>query len=97
MSALGLLSSSEINAATELRDRLIEMTKSDPKRRQAVLALLAKIESWRLEYGRPIGETRNPVLGTETAWPPTSKSVDVDERVAQRNTPYAEPKKGYTS
>ena len=65
--------------ATALRDRLIEMTKSDPKRKQSALGLLAMIESWRLEYGRPIGETRNPVLGTDTAWPPEGRSVDVDE------------------
>jgi hypothetical protein len=64
--------------ATALRGRLIEMTKSDPERRQSALGLLAMIESWRLEYGRPVGETRNPVLGTDTAWPPEGRSVDVD-------------------
>jgi hypothetical protein len=49
-------------AANELRDRLIEMTRSDPKRKVSALALLSRIESWRVEYGRPIGETRNPIF-----------------------------------
>ena len=52
--------------ATELRDRLIEMTTTDPRRRKSALALLSRIESWRLEYGRPIGETRNPLFGSGT-------------------------------
>lgn len=56
--------------ATQLRDRLIEMTTSDAKRKHSALALLSRIESWRLEYGRPVGETRNPVFGSGTSWPP---------------------------
>jgi len=42
-------------AANELRDRLIEMTKSDPKRKGSAFLLLSKIELWRVEYGRPLG------------------------------------------
>lgn len=49
----------------ELRDRLIEMTKSDPKRKGSAFLLLSKIELWRVEYGRPLGETRNPLFGSE--------------------------------
>jgi hypothetical protein len=49
-------------SANQLRDRIIELAKSDPKRRASARALLSRIESWRLEYGRPIGETRNPVF-----------------------------------
>jgi hypothetical protein len=67
--------------ATELREELIEMTKSDLNRRQSALNLLARIESWRLKYGRPIGETRNPLVGSGIAWPPdkpgqTSRNPD---------------------
>jgi hypothetical protein len=51
-------------AANDLRDRLIEMTKSDPKRKASAFALLSRIESWRLEYGRPAGETLNPTFGS---------------------------------
>lgn len=49
-------------SANQLRDRIIELAKSDPKRRASARALLSKIESWRLEYGRPVGETRNPIF-----------------------------------
>jgi hypothetical protein len=49
-------------SANQLRDRIIELAKSDPKRRASARALLSRIESWRLEYGRPIGETRNPIF-----------------------------------
>lgn len=65
--------------AAELRDRLIEMTKSDTRRKASALALLLRIESWRLEYGRPVGETRNPLFGSELAWPPKSKGADIDQ------------------
>ncbi len=65
--------------ATELRDRLIEMTKSDSRRKASALALLSRIESWRLEYGRPVGETRNPLFGSEVPWPPKSKGADIDQ------------------
>jgi hypothetical protein len=37
------------------------MTKSDTRRKASALALLSRIESWRLEFGRPVGETRNPL------------------------------------
>jgi len=56
--------------ASELREELIEMTKCDSKRKQSALRMLARIESWRLEYGRPSGESRNPLLGIEINWPP---------------------------
>jgi hypothetical protein len=50
--------------ANELRDRIVEMARTDPRRKVSATALLARIESWRLEYGRPVGETRNPIFGT---------------------------------
>jgi hypothetical protein len=65
--------------ATELREKLIEMTKSDSKRKQSALRILARIESWRLDYGRTIGESRNPLLGIEIPWPPESWSQDTAE------------------
>ena len=65
--------------STELREKLIEMTKSDPNRKQSALNLLARIESWRLEYGRPIGESRNPLVENDLAWPPESGSSDIGE------------------
>jgi hypothetical protein len=41
-----------------------EMARSDPRRKVSALALLSRIESWRREYGRPVGETRNPIFGS---------------------------------
>jgi hypothetical protein len=49
-------------SANDLRDKIVELAKSDPKRRVSAKALLARIESLRLDYGRPIGETRNPTF-----------------------------------
>jgi hypothetical protein len=43
--------------ANELLNRIIDMARSDPKRKMSALASLSRIELWRLEYGRPIGET----------------------------------------
>jgi len=51
--------------ANDLRDRLVEMARSDSKRKTSARALLSRIESWRLEFGRPVGETRNPVFGSD--------------------------------
>jgi hypothetical protein len=65
--------------AAELRDRLIEMTKSDPKRRNSALRLLALIESWRLSYGRPPGESRNPLVDSDMAWPPRDFGSNHDD------------------
>jgi len=65
--------------ATDLRDRLIEMTQSDTRRKASALALLSRIESWRLEYGRPVGETRNPLFGSEVPWPPKGEIGDIDQ------------------
>jgi hypothetical protein len=65
--------------ATELRERLIEMTKSDPKRKNSALRLLALIESWRLSYGRPTGESRNPLVGSDMVWPPRDVGSDIED------------------
>jgi hypothetical protein len=55
--------------ANEIRQRLFDLLK-DPKRRRAALALLGQVESWRLEYGRPVSEPRHPAFGSEILWPP---------------------------
>jgi hypothetical protein len=64
--------------ATDLRDRLVEMSTSDPKRKNSALFLLSRIESWRLEYGRPVGETRNPIFGSGMPWPPKGEGANTD-------------------
>jgi hypothetical protein len=64
--------------ATNLRDRLVEMSTSDLKRKNSALFLLSRIESWRLEYGRPVGETRNPIFGSGMPWPPKGEGANND-------------------
>ena len=57
-------------ASKELRTRLFRMTLQDPKRRTSAFMLLGKIEEWRLEHGRPMGEPRHPDLASGHSWPP---------------------------
>ena len=59
------------HASNELRTRLFRMTLQDPKRRKSTFMLLGKIEGWRLEHGRPVGEPRHPDLASGQSWPPT--------------------------
>jgi hypothetical protein len=53
-----------------LRERLLDMSQNDPKRRKSAYALLSRIELWRMEHGRPIGEMRSPLLTDGLLWPP---------------------------
>jgi hypothetical protein len=57
-------------SSNAIRNRLFEMATLDPRRKKSALSLLGQIELWRLEYGRPHGEPRNPALGTRFPWPP---------------------------
>lgn len=49
-------------SSNSIRNRLFEMATTDERRKKAGSSLLAQIEMWRLEYGRPNGEPRNPSL-----------------------------------
>lgn len=53
-----------------LRVRLFRMAMADEKRRKSAFMLLGQIEEWRLEHGRPMGESRHPDLASGHAWPP---------------------------
>jgi hypothetical protein len=57
-------------SSNAIRNQLLEMATLDARRKKAALSLLGQIELWRLEYGRPHGEPRNPALGTRFPWPP---------------------------
>jgi len=57
-------------AANDLKTRLFEMAKHDPRRAKSAYGLLAQIEEWRLEYGRPPSEPRHPVFESGETWPP---------------------------
>ncbi len=51
-----------------LRTQLFRMVE-DEKRRKSAVMLLAQIEEWRLEHGRPIDEPRHPDLACGKPWP----------------------------
>jgi hypothetical protein len=58
--------------ANDLKARLFEMAKHDPHRAKSAYMLLAQIEEWRLEYGRPPSEPRHPDFDSGEIWPPTN-------------------------
>jgi hypothetical protein len=55
-------------AADRVKKRLFQMLR-DPSRSRTAYHLLAQIEEWRLEYGRPASEPRHPAFGSGQ-WPP---------------------------
>lgn len=63
----------EPRSSNAVRSRLVEMANNDDRRKRSAFALLAQIEEWRLEYGRPAGEPRNPALDSGQPWPPVPK------------------------
>jgi hypothetical protein len=56
-------------SSNEVRVRLLEMSKQDKFRAKAAAGLLAQIEAWRLEHGRPAGEPRSVEVECESPWP----------------------------
>jgi hypothetical protein len=60
-------------SANNLRLKLIKMAAEEGAARETALSLLAQAEKWRLEYGRPQGELRNPVLNLGKQWPPATE------------------------
>lgn len=56
-------------AADRIKECLFKMLQ-DPLRRRTASHLLAQIEEWRLEYGRPVSEPRHPAFDSGENWPP---------------------------
>lgn len=56
-------------AFESIRTCLFEMAMSDKRRNKAAADVLAQIELWRLEYGRPLTEPRHPDVGSGVPWP----------------------------
>jgi hypothetical protein len=56
-------------SSNEVRIRLFEMSKQDKFRAKAAAGLLAQIDAWRLEHGRPAGEPRSVEVECESPWP----------------------------
>jgi hypothetical protein len=59
-------------SANKLRLKLIQMAAGNGLGKESALSLLAQAEKWRLEYGRPPGELRNPLLNRGKQWPPAT-------------------------
>ncbi len=57
-------------ASNDVRASLFKMANGDAKGRKAAFGLLAQIEEWRLERGRPAAEPRHPDLQSGVPWPP---------------------------
>ena len=62
-------------AANDLKARLYDMAKHDARRAQSAYGLLAQIEEWRLEYGRPPSEPRHPAPESLDFWPPIAPTT----------------------
>jgi hypothetical protein len=60
----------EPRSSNAIRTKLLEIAYRDERRRKSAFALLAQVEEWRLEYGRPTGEPRNPAFEEGEHWPP---------------------------
>jgi hypothetical protein len=73
-------------AGNELKIRLYEMAARDPRRAKTAYSLLAQIEVWRLEYGRPPSEPRHPLLESGEMWPPIAPLTPPNPPEAGRNT-----------
>jgi NACHT C-terminal Alpha/Beta 2 len=58
--------------AEKARAKLFQAVLNDPSRRASAFSILGRVEVWRIEYGRPIGEPRHPMIETGEPWPPLS-------------------------
>jgi len=59
----------EPRSSNAIRAKLLDMATKDERRKKSALRLLAQIEEWRLEYGRPAGEPRHPSIESREPWP----------------------------
>ena len=62
----------EPQSANDIRSRLFEMAVNDESRKHSAWSILTRIESWRIEYGRPTNEPRHPNIDSGIPWPPTN-------------------------
>ncbi len=62
----------EPRSSNAIRVRLLEMARTDQRRLKSASMILAQIEAWRLEYGRPAGEPRHPAIESREPWPMTN-------------------------
>jgi hypothetical protein len=57
-------------AVNNIRKRIVEMASKPEPSQAGAKWLLEMIEIWRLERGRPNGESRNPLFPSSDVWPP---------------------------
>ena len=62
----------EPQSANDIRSHLFDMAVTDESRKHSAWTILAQIESWRIEYGRPTNEPRHPNIESGISWPPTN-------------------------
>ena len=67
-------------SSNSVRSRLTEMATTDNRRNKAASSLLNQIESWRLEYGRPIGEPRTPNVECKESGPAEGNAESPDAK-----------------
>jgi len=60
----------EPRSSNAVRMKLLEMASIDERRKKSAFSILAQIEEWRLEYGRPSSEPRHPAIDSGQLWPP---------------------------
>jgi hypothetical protein len=63
----------EPRSSNAIREKLLKLAHKDERRKESAQTLLAQIEEWRLEYGRPNGEPRHPAFERGEPWPPMPK------------------------
>jgi len=63
----------EPRSSNTIRTKLLEMASKDERRKKSAYTILAQIEEWRLEYGRPTDEPRHPAFESGEPWPPMPK------------------------
>lgn len=62
----------EPRSSNAVRAKLLAFAATDERRKKSASRILAQIEDWRLEYGRPSGEPRHPSIESRTQWPMTN-------------------------
>lgn len=71
----------EPRGSNAIRTILLEMSLKDARRKKSAATLLAQIEEWRLEYGRPVGEPRHPALEAGGSWPPIQGAAQFNAKL----------------
>jgi hypothetical protein len=77
-------------SSNEVRVRLFEMSKQDKYRAKAAAVLLAQIDAWRLEHGRPVGEPRSVAVECASSWPTVAATELFLLKVLIAQTRYSE-------